>query len=204
LQRSLQQDRQARIQKVADEAQLHFAAQDTRQAYRFLQNWYMQRKIKPTNPTINKLDNQRNKYQQLYLSMPMTELPIQTYVNYQINEAPPNKEEIVHALMKLRNWKAPGAWGISVQDLKKWYQKAQLLEDISTQDIQLWEIVALTTLAFETRQVQQTFYNGVLVLIPKLGKAVFRGITLLETVYKLVLMIRLTSMIILHDSKHGF
>jgi Reverse transcriptase (RNA-dependent DNA polymerase) len=62
-------------------------------------------------------------------------------------------------------------------------------------------------LAFETRQVPQAFYNSVLVLIPKPGKAAFRGIALLETVYKLVLMIihpRLTLTIILHESIHGF
>jgi hypothetical protein len=43
LRRSLQQDRQEIFQKVADEAQAHFAANDTRQTHQFLQNWYKQR-----------------------------------------------------------------------------------------------------------------------------------------------------------------
>jgi hypothetical protein len=103
----------------------------------------------------------------------MTELPIQAYANYQINDTLPDKEEIIQALLKLRTWNAPGALGISVQDLKKLHHKARLSEEKCEQDIQLWEKIVKLITSFESGQVPQAFYNGVLVLIPKRARQNF-------------------------------
>jgi hypothetical protein len=66
--------------------------------------------------------------------------------------------------------------------------------------------IEIIKLVFTEGDIPISFSYGILVLIPKPDQS-FRGIALLETIYKLISMIihqRLTTSIKLHDVVHGF
>jgi hypothetical protein len=71
----------------------------------------------------------RSPYQDLYTSAPPTQLPVCTYVTYNIDNTAPNEDEIVAALSKIRPRKTPGASVIAIEAIKKWYHKARIAED---------------------------------------------------------------------------
>jgi hypothetical protein len=62
-------------------------------------------------------------------------------------------------------------------------------------------------MAFQGEEIPNNFYNAILVLIPKNTNGEYRGIALLEVIYKLISSIinqRLVNGIKWHDSIHGF
>jgi len=72
----------------------------------------------------------------------------------------------------------------------------------------LWErLLEIVRLAFAEGEIPQAFSQGIFVLIPKDKAGEFRGIVLLEIIYKLISSIinqRLSGTITLHDALHGF
>ena len=120
----------------------------------------------------------------------------------------PDEAEIVASLKKLKNRRAPGASGITVEDLKKYYYNATISEKKDEVAIKIrHNIINIIQIAFRVGNVPTAFTQGTLVLIPKPGTDNFRGIALLETIYKIVSMIihrRLITSIDFHDGIHGF
>ena len=76
------------------------------------------------------------------------------------------------------------------------------------EDMEIWEkVLELVNIVFTTGEVPCAFCHGVLVLIPKLTPGLYRGIGLLELIYKLVSAVinnRLREKISFHDTIHGF
>jgi hypothetical protein len=130
------------------------------------------------------------------------------YVQYDIQDKAPTKQEIVQALLKMKLGKAPGASGISVEQIRKWHHHARVAEYKCEKAIEIWnKILELITMVFLKGQIPRSFYNGIMVLIKKPQNQGFWGITLLETIYKLILKIihhRLNATIQLHPSIHRF
>jgi len=61
-------------------------------------------------------------YCALYTQQPLpTGDPIQSMVTFSVSDEIPDKSEIVVALRSLQSGRAPGASGMIVEDLKKWY-----------------------------------------------------------------------------------
>jgi hypothetical protein len=95
--------------------------------------------------------------------------PIRTYVQYDIVDTAPNKDKIVESLSMMKPRKTPGASGITTEDLKGWYHKARIAYDKTADNIALWEKnINIITLMFTTGDIPSSFYNAVLVLVPKL------------------------------------
>ena len=91
----------------------------------------------------------------------------------------------------LRNNKAAGASGLTAEDLKRsWHEDVQETEEGEEPDdeaTKLWEkVLELVRLAFEEGVIPLAFSQGIFVLIPKAKSGEFRGIALLEVIYKLV------------------
>jgi hypothetical protein len=87
--------------------------------------------------------------------------------------------------MKLR--KAPGASRISFEQIRKWHHHAKIAENKCEKAIEIWnKILELIDMVFSSAQIPKSFNNGIMVLIPKPQNQGFRGITLLETIYKLI------------------
>ena len=74
--------------------------------------------------------------------------------------------------------------------------------------IKEWEnVLKIVEMAFTGEDIPSSFCNGILVLIPKNVPGEYRGIALLEVIYKLISSIinrRLVSGIQWHDAIHGF
>ena len=107
-----------------------------------------------------------------------------------INDDPPTEEEVRECLFKLKNHKAAGASGITADMVKQWYtaarpEKPEVRPDATS--VVLWEkVMDLMQLAFRDGVIPRDFCNGILVLIPKSDPGQYRGIALLEILYKLV------------------
>ena len=99
------------------------------------------------------------------------------------------EKEIIEALFKLKNRKAPGLIGITVEQLKGWYRLAHP-EDEKVLDKKAernWNlIIKIIQKCFEEGKFPDAFKYGVLVLIPKDDMGGVRGIGLLETLHKLM------------------
>jgi hypothetical protein len=136
------------------------------------------------------MDEIKSEYCELYSRQELLIAPIRTFVQYEVPDGAPQEEAIVQYLQKMELQKAPGASGISVKQLQDWHYKARLSNDKCDKAIVIWEkILHLVNIAFTTSEVPTTFYNGAIVLIPKPKQQGYRGITLLETLYKLLSMI---------------
>jgi hypothetical protein len=69
------------------------------------------------------------------------------------------------------------------------------------------KVLSLVRMAFIGADIPSAFCNGILVLIPKGVPDEYRGIALLEVIYKLISSIinrRLACSVKFHDSIHGF
>ncbi len=91
--------------------------------------------------------------------------------------------------------------------LREWWHGARVMELKPRFCVENWEkVLELVRLAF-TGEIPEAFCHGILVLIPKGASGQYRGIALLEIVYKLVSSIinrRLASTVKFHDAVHGF
>jgi hypothetical protein len=98
----------------------------------------------------------------------------------------------------MRRGTQPGLSGITVKDLLTWNKQAP----------EAWSLVLkLVNLAFQYGILPDAFVQGILVLIPKTEPDKFRGITLLDVVYKLcskIIHLRLQDKIEFHPDLHGF
>ena len=126
-------------------------------------------------------------------------------INYEgddVDDSIPEEAEIIEALFKLRNRKAPGLTGISVEQMKLWYELS-LSEDekisINKEAERNWNIIVrIIQTCFKEGNFLDVFQYRVLVLIPKDDVGGVRGIGLLETLHKLAssnINIRLTKRI---------
>ena len=117
---------------------------------------------------------------------------------FEVPDHVPDEEEIRVALGRLKRHKAPGPSGLSVDVLKDWAEEGG----------EKWQrVVSLVQWCVETGEGPQSFKYGALVLIPKAEHGKYRGIALLESVYKLISGLinrRVTNSVKYHDSVHGF
>lgn len=104
--------------------------------------------------------------------------------------------------------KTPGGSGITVEHLRKWMEGAKPGEFRDSACMEAWDrVLELVELAFTGKPMPRSFGMGILVLIPKGVPDQYRGIALLEVIYKLVSAIinrRLAEKIVFHDAVHGF
>ena len=132
------------------------------------------------------------------------------YEGPEINDEVPTEEEIITALYRMRNRKAPGLTGISTEDLKKWEKGANPgggLNPIPTYQKAWTAVVRLVQDAIGKGKIPSAFSVGTLVIIPKDDKGGVRGIGLLEVIHKLVSQIinlRLGEKIKFLPEVHGF
>jgi exonuclease III len=208
--RGLKKDRQVRTDKVAEAIEDLLLDDQVKKAYGTLQGWYKDVSGRAPKPTFRDEAATRTEYEKLFTEEepPGEPIPIHINIRQEVDDGPPSEEEVVTALKKLKLNKAPGASGIRVEDLRSWWYKARKAKEMDPKSIELWEkVLALVKLAFTTGETPQAFCNGILVLIPKSVPGQYRGIALLEIIYKLVSSIinrRLERSIQFHDAIHGF
>ena len=128
-----------------------------------------------------------------------------------VNDAPPGDMKIRAVVRKMNNGRAGGASKMQAEDLKHWLQGI-LQEEESEEDPgedghgDNWRLlVLLIQMIWDRGEIPTQMKWVIVVLIPK-GKGEFRGIGLLEPLWKcmeIVMDARLQK-IQLHDCLHGF
>lgn len=209
---SLHKDRKNQCTAVAATIQSFLHLGKIRDAFNSLKGWYRDRGPRPPLPSREDIALTRAEYENLFSQEAPSEDPIPLHIpQFTIDDVPPSENEVVKALSKLRNHRAAGASGLTAEDLKAWHQSArESAEGLEpSQDaVDLWEkVLELIRLIFEDGIIPHKFCHGILVLIPKAQQGEFRGIALLEPLYKLVSMIindRIQAGITFDDAIHGF
>ena len=199
IRRLLRRDRCNRAEHVSQEINSLLLSGDIRHAFHLLRAWYRDHSGFVPTPTRLNLDSTRTEFLALYKAVqsPGDSLPINV-VPSTINDCPPDEEEIFIALKKMNRGKMPGPSQVCVEDLRHWH------DDLP----EVWaKLVKLVQMALAGIDVPAAFAYGILVLIPKSEPGKFRGIALLEVIYKLcatVIHLRLRDAIDSHPGIHGF
>ena len=199
IRRLLRRDRRLRADKVSREIESLLASGDMRGAYQCLTAWYKDRGGRFQRPTRHDLNLTTKEYRTLFSAIASSGDPLPIHVPpANINDDPPTEDEILTALKHMRRGKVPGPSGMRVEDLLRWHDEVPAA----------WALVlSLVESAFSEGLVPYAFCLGILVLIPKDEPGKFRGIALLEVLYKLcatVIHLRLSDGITFHPGIHGF
>jgi hypothetical protein len=143
----------------------------------------------------------------VYAAGEPTEPEIDAYTTYNINNNEPDETETIQALKRMRLKKSLGPSRITIDMIRNYYRNAREEENQYQQLIEIWNKIAeIVKITFREGNIPIPFSYRVLVLIPKQDQS-FRGIALLETIYKLISMIihqQLLSTIKLHNAVHSF
>ena len=210
--RALNGDRKARAAAAAASACSLLQEGKIRDAFGAIKGWYKSAGPRPPKPSREELALTRTEYMNLYAAEEPSEDPIPIHAERcDINDGPPTEAEVVESLMTLRNHRAAGATGITAENLKDWHADARPGDpevEPNPLAVTLWEkTLEIVELAFVDGIVPKAFTHGILVLIPKDKPGEFRGIALLEIIYKLISAIinrRIGSKIKFDDAVHGF
>ena len=195
---ALRQDRKQRAARVALEAEAHLASHEVHEAYRSIQGWYRDRGPLQSKPLFEDLQRLSSEYESLYARRPLVGRPLLVEVDpYVISDEIPSEDEIRVALHRLRKRRAAGPSRMKVESLLGW----------ETSNPEAWKLlIGIVQESFLGFEVPTAYSQAILVLIPK-SEAGFRGVTLLEVLYKLWGMIvyrRASQVIQFHPDIHGF
>ena len=199
IKKSIRRDKRIRTDKVGSEAEAKLASNDSKGAFKVIRGWYQKRTKRPPKPTREDLRKVRQSYVDLFEKEPIDELPFPVHIEpFEISDEIPEEEEIIEALSRLKLNKAPGPSKIRAEDLKRW--RAADGEELRI-------VVKTVQNIFETGDVPQQLADTLFVLIPKSDISQFRGIGLIDILWKLASSIinrRLSLSICFHDGIHGF
>jgi hypothetical protein len=201
-------DRKRRMEAAGAEIENKLRSDDPKAAWGTVKTWYRFSGGKPPKPARADLAEITEEYRELGTrrDLPVAHLPVRLNQPFVIEDDVPTETEIACAVQRLRPGKAPGPSGIRADDLKTWLNMATREEN---PDRSAWEnlVKIVVQRAFETGDIPTALQWGVLVLIPKSEAGKFRGIGLLEVIWKLITTIinkRLLQGIEFHPAIHGF
>lgn len=223
IRRRLKIDRKRRARLVGEEIERLIKENKVQEAWIRFRRCYHQASGKPPKPTQEDISFVTTEFHSLYtapVSQTDENIPVITE-EFPIPDGIPSEEELMRAVDRLKGNRSAGPSGLKAEDLKKWkteYMEAIVLLE-EEEDEATWQrmIVEIDTLPwtrlvdlvediFLSGQIPQKLSWATLVLIPK-PDGRFRGIGLLETVWKIVSSIinaRLSNNITFHSAIHGF
>jgi hypothetical protein len=209
IQQSLKADRALRAANVADEVETHLEAGDPKEAWRSIKGWYRSVEDRPPKPNYQWMETLTQEQIDLYTAEPQPGAPIPINVDpFDVNDDIPTDGEIREAVKCLRNGRAGGLGGMRAEHLKRWLRD---IEEEETEDKwgrgDKWRIlVQLVQTIWEHGSIPQQMTWMVIVLLPEGGGNYYRGIGLLEPLWKVVevLIDKRFLAIEFHDCLHGF
>lgn len=188
----IRKDRRERIWRVSEEIEERLAKGDIIGAFENLKGWYRKHTGKTIKPSKETIEKTRKTYEDLFTADEDVgneeTLYDFEYEGEEVKDDVPDEEEIREALMRMRNRKAPGLTGISVDKIKEWYNSARPKEGEGDEiAIENWrKVVNIVQAALRDGKIPDAFSFGILVIIPKDDEGGVRGIGLLETIRKLI------------------
>lgn len=205
---SLRRDRKAWTKRAGQAIETHLKTHEAEEAWELARRWYRTSSPHPFKPSRGAINKIQEEYRALYKERPLCgELPTPRAPPSDIDDTPPSLDEMAAAVRRLRHGKSPGPSGLRAEDLKHWlYLYENTPEEDRTADLSWLQLHATLGQIFLTGEVPRQLTRCTLVLVPKDAKR-FRGIGLLEIVWKLITSIinaRLATSIELHPALHGF
>ena len=205
---SLKEDRRRRAAEAGEqiEACINHRNPDWKEAWGILKGWYRDasdRAPPPARATIEKVTQER--VDLCSRRDPVGE-PIEVVLEapFDIIDDIPDLAEISAAASGLRTNRAGGPSGMRGEHLKTWIAQAGLEGEDA--EPEAWQsVVKLVQTAFETGELPTELFWSTVVLLPK-GGGDFRGIGLIEVIWKLIATIidKRLKKAEHHDALHGF
>jgi len=182
----------------------YLKAGDSAAAFGVAKRWYRKVTGRPPPPAREDMEETADTYEQLYSAEPPPghPIPLPPPPTSPVRDDVPSEAEIISAIARLKTGKAPGASGLRAEDLKRW---AEEHKTAASEPLQI--VVDIVQTAFSTGHIPQALNVAILVLLKKPCGNEFRGIGLLETVWKLISTIidrRMKAAVEFDDSVHGF
>ena len=194
---------------------MHLQDGDLREAWRTLRGWYRDAGERPPTPCHQKMEKQTAEREKLYGYVPSEgeDIPSSAERPSQDDSAP-GCDEVRRAVRGLNNGRAGGATSMRAEDLKCWLRGMEAEERAEREGEEghagkgdTWRLlVRLVQHIWDTGEIPHQLLKIIIVLIPKGNSGDYRGIGLLEVVWKVIERIidgRL-SKVDLHDCLHGF
>jgi hypothetical protein len=122
---------------------------------------------------------------------------------FKVMDGPLTDAEIRAAARRMKTGKAPGPSRFRLDTIKRWASAPEGTAVAGCFD----QLATMCKKVFLTGAVPKRMREGVLVLLPKSGSTDFRGISLLDCIYKLILTCinaRAARSIQFHEGVHGF
>ena len=219
IQASMKGDRKRRVGEAgtAVESMLQEDSPNARGAWRRMKGWYRAAAKRGPPPAQAPLERITAEQTELYRRVPPPgeNIPVNVDPTH-IDDSVPTEDEVVEAVKKLRRNRSGGPLGIRAEHVKGWLAAARrggMAEEqgetktaTEEEGEDLWgKVVELTQTAFREGNLAEEAMWQTVVMIPK-GKWEFRGIGLVEVIWKLLTLIlhRRLAVIKLHDILHGF
>ena len=208
----LDRDRKNRAKEAGIEIENALQRNDSRGAYNIAKRWYRQVTGKSPPPAREDLEETAQTFQTLYAShgneeVEEFELPTETNKRPQVDDNIPTIEEIIKQIKHLHNNRAPGFTGMKAEDIKKWASEYENCNDADKNNLPFTKLVNIIQTCFATGTIPKALHISTLVLIPKPNSRDYRGIGLLEILWKLMTAIidnRLRNTINFQEEIHGF
>ena len=200
----LRLDRKKRAEKAGGEIDEFLQAGDTAAAFGVAKRWYRKVTGRPPPPAREDMEETADTYEQLYTAIPPPgdPIPLPPEPSSTVRDEAPSEKEILSSIARLKNGKAPGASGLRTEDLKRWAEEHKIADSTPLRIV--FDIVQT---AFSTGHIPQALNVAILVLLKKPCGNEYRGIGLLETIWKLISSImdhRMKEAVAFDDSIHGF
>ena len=208
---SIKADRAERAKLVGEQCKSELRQGNVQEAFRHLSGWYRAAGEVASRPCFETLEKQTQDREALYghVPPPGESIPINVDPRPIVDSIPPDKEirDVVRGLKKGR---AGGTSKICAENIKSWLRGAVEEEDPELTGREgagdNWRLfVKLIQAIWENGEVPRQLHWVIVVLIPK-GGGGYRGIGLLEPIWKVieVIMDKRLNDVEFHDSLHGF
>jgi hypothetical protein len=184
---SLARDRKARALQAGVDIETALQLDDARGGFNIAKRWYRSVTGRPPPPAREDMEVTAATFEKLYSNNdPGVQFEVPTGLMGQIgvNDTIPTIEEIIDHAKRLHNNKAPGLSGMRSEDVKGWAKTFEAVDPLLRKDLPFSKLVTLVQQVFISGTLPKYAYVSILVLIPKANSMDFRGIGLLEVVWK--------------------
>jgi hypothetical protein len=212
---SLKADRIERARKAGELVMENLSHGNLREAWRTLRGWYRDAGEKTSKPCYDAMETQTAAREGLYGHVPSPGEPIpNNFERPPLRDDEPEDAELRRAVIKSHTGRSGGGSEMIAEDLKRWLKNMTLEEKAEKDGKEGWAgmgdawrlLVKLIRHIWNTGDIPQQMLATIVVLIPKGNSGDYRGIGLLEVLWKVIerVLDERISTIPLHDALHGF
>ena len=190
---SLKLDRIERARRVGEAISGHLATGDYKEAWRSLRGWYRAAGNVPQKRCHAAMEQQTKEREALYAAVDPPGEPIPCNVEpTDVEDDAPSDALLREVVGALKNDRAKGAAGMRAEDLKSWLAGVEAEEEQEEEGGKegagdTWRLfVELVQSVWNTGEIPRQLRCVIVVLIPKGNSGDYRGIGLMEPIWKVI------------------